>query len=235
MKTVFFAGPSISGRKIRSILDADIAPPIRRGDLDRFGDYDVLVIIDGEFGQSLSVSPKEILAFLDRGKVVIGASSMGALRASELDVYGMVGVGWVYQRFTNVEIRRDDDVAMAFSPLDFSPVTVPMVDVEYWMESLRLKDQVSAKESAAILRTVRRIFFAERTEARIMLVLERAFGFGRLQHLLTATAGRLPDIKALDAEEAVLLAGTLGRNAGVGPITVPSPAIGRNRMATTAR
>ena len=110
------------------------APPIKRGDLAAAGDHDVFVILDGEFGQNMSVTPKEILAVLERGKTVIGASSMGALRASELDRSGMIGVGWVYDYFRRCAVRRDADVALVYSPFDFKPMTVPMVDLEYWME-----------------------------------------------------------------------------------------------------
>ena len=78
----------------------------------------------------MSVSPKEILAVLGSGKTVIGAASMGALRASELDRYGMIGVGWVYDRFRTSAVRNDADVALVYSPFDFKPMTVPMVDLD---------------------------------------------------------------------------------------------------------
>ena len=57
---------------------------------------DAILIVDGEFGQSLSVWHKEILHALHRGIRVVGASSMGALRAAELDRFGMEGVGEIY-------------------------------------------------------------------------------------------------------------------------------------------
>jgi hypothetical protein len=205
-KTVIFAGPSLDSRKLASMTTASIAPPIRRGDLDEFADHDQFVLIDGEFGQSLSVSPKEILTLLDRGKVVIGASSMGALRASELDVYGMIGVGWVYERFARAAVRRDDDVALAFSPLDFTPVTVPMVNVEYWLEVLQSKGKVRKQEEAAIRRAARAIFFADRTEARLFSALRKVLGADRVDSLLAETRGRISDIKAIDARRAIRLA-----------------------------
>lgn len=99
MKTIVFSGPSIGEAEVHRLAAVTHAPPIKRGDLAAVDGYDVVVILDGEFGQNISVSPKEILDVLDRGKTVIGASSMGALRASELDRCGMIGVGWVYDRF----------------------------------------------------------------------------------------------------------------------------------------
>ena len=134
MKTIVFFGPSITESEVRKLAAVTHAPPIKRGDLAAAGDYDVFVILDGEFGQNMSVSPKEILGVLEKGKTVIGASSMGALRASELDRSGMIGVGWVYDYFRRCAIRRDADVALVYSPFDFKPMTVPIVDLEYWLE-----------------------------------------------------------------------------------------------------
>jgi len=205
MKTIIFAGPSISHQQLAGMTTADIAPPIRRGDIDQFSEHDLFVILDGEFGQNLSVSPKEILSLLNARKIVIGASSMGALRASELDTCGMIGVGWVYEHFTSAAFRRDDDVALAYSPLDLSPITVPTIDVEYWTALLFERNLISTKEKKIICQTTRKIFYAERTEGKLMRELERVIGSNRLKHLLTYTSGAIPNIKYLDAIQAVEL------------------------------
>ena len=207
--TVIFVGPSLGRSELESMTTALLAPPIRRGDLEQFAGNDIFVLIDGEFGQNLSVSPKEILALLDRGKVVIGASSMGALRASELDVYGMIGVGWVYERFARAAVRRDDDVALAFSPFDYTAVTIPMVNVQYMIELLEERGEIRPAEKAAVLRAARRIFFADRTEMRLWSSLRKLLGPERLDAMLTALGGVMPDIKAEDARRAVLLAQTI--------------------------
>jgi TfuA protein len=205
MKTIIFAGPSISHQQLAELTTADLAPPIRRGDIDRFSDYDMFVIIDGEFGQNLSVSPKEILSALKTQKMVVGASSMGALRASELDTCGMIGVGWVYEHFASAAVRRDDDVALAYSPLDLSPITIPTIDIEHWTTLLREKNVISAKEKKIICQATRKIFYAERTESRLMRELERTIGSCRLDYLLAHTSGAIPNIKHLDAKRAVEL------------------------------
>jgi hypothetical protein len=179
--------------------------------LESYSDYDAFVIIDGEFGQSLSVSPKEILMLLDKGKLVIGASSMGALRASELDIYGMVGLGWVYQRFASAVVRRDDEVAMIYSPVDFAPITVPMVNIEYWMESVGSGDRVSRSERARVIAAARQIFFADRTEERLMDALQESIGSQCLKRILAETNGKVPDIKSVDAEQAVNYATDVAR------------------------
>jgi|SRR5579859_6339533 len=205
MKTVIFVGPSISRQQLAEMTTACLAPPIRRGDLDRFSDYEMLVIIDGEFGQNLSVSPKEILSALKAGKTVIGASSMGALRASELDTCGMIGVGWVYEHFASAVVRRDDDVALAYSPLDLSPITIPAIDIEYWTTLLWNKGLISKHEKKSLCLATRKIFYAERTKSRLIRELERTIGSMCLKGLLAHTSGMFPDIKQLDARRAVRL------------------------------
>src|SRR3979409_72773 len=117
MKIIVFSGPSMAEAEVHRLAACTHAPPIKRGDLDTNKDCEVFVILDGEFGQNMSVSPKEILAVLEKGKTVIGASSMGALRASELDRSGMIGVGWVYDYFPRCAVRREGGVALVVRTL----------------------------------------------------------------------------------------------------------------------
>jgi len=209
MKTIVFSGPSISEAEVHGLVAATHAPPIKRGDLAAVNGYDVIVILDGEFGQNMSVSPKEILSLLERGKTVIGASSMGALRASELDRCGMIGVGWVYDRFRRCAIRRDADVALIYSPFDLKPMTVPMVDLEYWMEQTSAAGLIPFKQGALVLKSARKIFFADRTPDRLMDSLRRAVGDCTLQSLLAFSGGTIPSVKAMDAVKALRLSASL--------------------------
>ena len=43
---------------------------------------------------------------------------MGALRAAELHVFGMVGVGRVFELFRDGLLEDDDEVAVAHGPAD---------------------------------------------------------------------------------------------------------------------
>lgn len=208
MNAVVFFGPSISPDRVADLISATHAPPVRRGDLARYP-HDLVIILDGEFGQSLSVSPKEILAVLDAGRTVIGAASMGALRASELDGHGMIGVGWIYERFKREAVRRDDDVAMTFSPVDGRALTVPMVNVDYWLESLDRRGRLAAGERHRASRAARRIFFAERTGEVLNEALARSIGKDRLAALLGEFGGLIPNIKQIDAVAALRTANTL--------------------------
>lgn len=207
MKTIVFVGPSLAETELPSTVVR--VPPVKRGDLAAVDAYDVIVILDGEFGQSDSVSPKEILAVLEAGKTVIGAASMGALRASELDGSGMIGVGWVYDYFRRQAVRRDADVALAYSLFDFKPMTVPVVDVEYWMERAFAAGLIGRKERSRALGATRKMFFAERTMDRLKDSLCHVLGDRLLQSLLAFSGGEIPSIKSRDAEEAVRRAASL--------------------------
>jgi TfuA protein len=217
MKTIIFFGPSITKSEVDDLVEAAHAPPIKRGDLDRVDDYDVVVILDGEFGQNLSVSPKEIMAILNRGKVVIGASSMGALRASELDRCGMMGVGWLYDHFRHGAVRRDDDVALVWSPIDFRPMTVPMVDVEYWMELVSTAGMIDGKDKARLLRIARGIFFADRAPETLMGALHKGFGTHAIEAFLEFSGGAIPSIKNIDAKKAIRFAASVNQSGALPP------------------
>ena len=83
-----FLGPSCPLDEARMHLpDADYFPPASRGSF--YGiindGYRVIALIDGLFYGKFSVWHKEILFAIDSGITVIGASSMGALRAAELE------------------------------------------------------------------------------------------------------------------------------------------------------
>ena len=200
---IVYLGPSLPKSEAAGLLEADFRPPVRRGDLMECPPESVVVIIDGEFGQSLSVSPKEILELLDRGTCVIGASSMGALRAAELESCGMVGCGWVFESYRSGRIVRDDEVALTFSPFDLQPLTVPLVNVRCWLERLQEIGLVDSLTARRMLRGVERIFFPERTPEVVYQSLEGSVGALRLRTLLNATDGQITDIKAFDARLAL--------------------------------
>ncbi len=200
-----YLGPSLPLTRARSLLDADYRPPVKRGDLPARYDGTV-VIVDGEFGQNLSVSPKEVLRLLDSGTRVIGAASMGALRAAELDTYGMQGCGWVYDAYASGRLDADDEVAVVYDPSDLTCLSVPLVNVRYWL--LELVDQFKLDPLTArrLLGAAQTIFYADRTEERLLRRFSQIVEPERLRELLRASGGAITDIKAADAKQALELA-----------------------------
>lgn len=119
--TVFvFTGPTLSAADGREILDAHYLPPAAQGDVYALArDRPAAIgIIDGFFDHVPSVWHKEILWALSHGVHVFGASSMGALRAAELEPFGMVGVGKIFKDFLSGTLEDDDEVAVVHGPAE---------------------------------------------------------------------------------------------------------------------
>src|SRR3989442_5014496 len=143
MKVVIFLGPSLSVDDARTVLPhALYLPPERQADvLSAVGIHapDAIGLIDGEFGQSLSVWHKEILYALDRGIAVYGASSMGALRAAETAAFGTRGVGRIFEMYASGELTDDDEVALAHGLADagYRKFSEPMVNLRATFQKAR--------------------------------------------------------------------------------------------------
>ena len=133
MKPIIFVGPTISVEAASQLLDADYRGPVALGDVWRAvrDAPPAIGIIDGYFHSLPAVWHKELLWALDQGIALVGSSSMGALRAAELDRFGMVGVGAIYQAFRQGELEDDDEVALvhADATLNFRPLSEAMVNV----------------------------------------------------------------------------------------------------------
>jgi len=80
-----------------------------------------IVLLDGVFHQSLAVWHKEIVYALLEDTIVIGAASMGALRAAEMHRYGVIGIGRVFEMYRDGE-EDDSLVAMTYDPATFRPL-----------------------------------------------------------------------------------------------------------------
>jgi hypothetical protein len=168
-RAAVFVGPGLTDEDVAEIDTSliDLHPPIRRGDLIQAIDagYRTIAIIDGEFYQSLAVSPKEILVGLRAGRHVIGGSSMGALRAAEMDVHGMVGVGQIYLWYRAGIVTRDDDVALLFGSPDIGSyrcTTVPMVNVLWAVREFKRLDLLPLPSRRRVTAAARRIHWADR-------------------------------------------------------------------------
>jgi hypothetical protein len=129
-----FIGPTLP--EVDTLVDGTdvwVLPPIAAGDLLRLplAAGDVVGIVDGYFHQTGAVRHKEILAALAAGVRVLGASSMGALRAAELHRYGMEGVGRIYADYRDGRIVGDDEVVLMHGPAEagYPSFSVPMVNV----------------------------------------------------------------------------------------------------------
>ncbi|RXH56694.1 TfuA-like protein [Granulicella sibirica] len=165
-KTAVFLGPSLDVAIAKSILDALFLPPIKRGDLQQLPEGICNIgIIDGEFFQSLAVSPKEILTLLDRGSKVFGSSSMGALRAAETEPYGMVGIGKIFERYRDGGIDADDEVALTYDPVSYRPLSEALVNIRFVLEAAVLENVITQPVAMQVIRELQEVNFPFRSYA----------------------------------------------------------------------
>lgn len=167
---IIFTGPSLHQDEAKKILDADYRPPVGRNDvLIALRDKpDIIGIIDGVFHQKPAVAHKEILLALDQGVIVVGGSSMGALRASELDDFGMIGVGKVYEAYKNGEIESDDDVAVVFNPQTSELLSEALVNMSYNFQRACEMGIISQDELQNLNKTAKSIYYPKRTYKKVL-------------------------------------------------------------------
>lgn len=165
-KPVVFLGPSMAVEDARDILDAEYRPPIQRGDLGTMPAGMLVGVIDGIFQHSAAVSPREIHRAVERGVRILGSSSMGALRALEIE--GMTGVGHIFEMYRDGLIISDDEVALAFDPESHRAVTVPLVNIRFAVGQLVRSGTLNQDLGDMIVEAAIRLHFTERTYPVIM-------------------------------------------------------------------
>ena len=165
-----FLGPSLDKKTAEEILPATYLPPAKRGDLAaavRDG-ADIICLIDGVFHQDSAVAHREILFALKHGVRVIGASSMGALRAAEMDTLGMEGIGEIYQMYKSGELDSDDEVALVFDPDSGISLSEPLINIRCTLEKAEHECIITPNDRAALLSAARSLFYPARTYPAIV-------------------------------------------------------------------
>ncbi|MHC1574231.1 MAG: TfuA-related McrA-glycine thioamidation protein [Candidatus Methanogasteraceae archaeon] len=204
-----FVGPSVDKETAKDILDAEYdveyLPPAKRGDVFRVANdgIEIVCLIDGVFFQDSSVAHREILYALKNGVTVIGASSMGALRASELDLYGMEGVGKIYEWYKSGKLVSDDEVALFFDPVYFKPLSEPLVNIRYNLEIAEAKGVIDGDACRKLLKTAKSLYFPDRTYQRILDDAEDVVDGEALKRFRRFIDQEKRDLKMEDAIEAL--------------------------------
>jgi hypothetical protein len=204
MKPVVFLGPSLSIEAARGILDAEYLPPVAQGDVYRALDRNppAIGIIDGYFDRVASVWHKEILWALTQGIHVMGAASMGALRAVELAPFGMIGVGEVFRAFHLGEIDDDDEVAVSHAAAEhgFRPLSDAMVNIRATIRAAIKACIVSQSTAERLLSLAKSLPYAERSFRRLGVVaLESGIEAEEARAWSEFTRTNVVDQKGLDA------------------------------------
>ncbi|EHQ35541.1 TfuA-related McrA-glycine thioamidation protein [Methanoplanus limicola] len=178
---VVFLGPSLPETEAEKILPtppAEYRPPVKRGDLEAVmaEKPKIVCIIDGLFFQDCSVGHREVLKLLNSGIKVYGASSMGALRACELEDFGMTGIGRVFEMYRDGVVESDDEVALACDPFTGEAVSDALIDIRINLERAVYEGIITPDESDIILKTASEIYYPERTYKKIIKAASESIG-----------------------------------------------------------
>jgi hypothetical protein len=207
-RDVVYLGPSLAVGEARRLLpDAEFLPPVRHRDLLRLdvGPGDRVLIIDGLFMHAAPVRHREILGLLERGVVVAGSSSMGALRAAELHGFGMRGVGTVFELYRSGTVTGDDEVAVVHGPAEegYRSLSEPLVNVRVALGAAAAAGAISPAEADRLLELLREQPF----RARSYRALGRLAGAAAARFLAWQHEHRV-DAKGADARLLLSLAAT---------------------------
>jgi len=164
-RAIIFTGNSISHEDAKKILRVTYQPPVCRFQLEIFVQkgYNIIGIIDGIFFDRAAVGHREIISALNAGVKVIGGSSMGALRASELDTYGMIGIGKVYEWYRDGIFESDDEIAVSTNPDTFEPISVPLVNIRETLKVAVADGVISKKEHNDLLELAVNTYYPDRS------------------------------------------------------------------------
>ena len=99
---------------------------------------------------------------------IYGSSSMGALRASELDRYGMIGIGKIYHWYRDGTLNSDDEVALSFDSEEFIPISEPLVNIRETIKKATDENIISQEESEIIFKSAKSLYFPERRWDKII-------------------------------------------------------------------
>jgi hypothetical protein len=178
MRPVVFLGPSLARGDALAILRADYRPPVRQGDVYRAvrDGARLLGIVDGYFHDVPSVWHKEILFALHQGAVVLGAASMGALRAAELHPYGMEGVGEIFAAFRDGRLTDDDEVAVQHGPaeLGYPALSEALVNIRATLAAAERMGRIAPTLRAELEAIAKAIFYPERSWGAVLATARMA-------------------------------------------------------------
>lgn len=163
---VAFVGPSLPRLPDELRGRVEVRPPMQRRDAEELlerPEPGVVVLIDGVFSSTLAVAPMECRALLEAGWTVVGAASMGALRASELWGEGMIGVGEVYALYRLGILVSDAEVAVAVDPRTHRELGLSLVHVRALLQQLVAEGACDRDTGHRMLDHAARLHFLERS------------------------------------------------------------------------
>lgn len=210
MRRLLFVGPSLpDARHLVGVGgEIELHGPVAAGDLARcdLTAGDVVGIVDGYFHAVQAVRHGEIMALLSAGVHVIGAASMGALRAAELDRHGMTGVGRIYRAYRSGRIDGDDEVALMHGPPEsgYATMSVPMVNIRALLAAAVESGLISPNLQDLMIKDLRSCHYSQRTWRAVERAARTAgLSAAATTRLVDSRVDPAVDVKRQDALELV--------------------------------
>ncbi|WP_131735419.1 TfuA-like protein [Actinomadura roseirufa] len=221
-----YVGPTCPASEIlQRFPDVVMHPPASHGDFfsSEIRSGDAAVVVDGFYHHRLGLRHKEYLHALDRGVSVIGAASIGALRALELDAFGMRGLGVVYELYRAGVFDGDDAVAVAHEDeAPYSTLSVPLVNLYTAAKAASAVGVLRERDVDEVISALRSEYYPSRTQQRVLHIMRRA-GWPDLADWyerqvaddpLVFDQKRRDCLSAVDAARHLVAAGAVGRVTG---------------------
>jgi hypothetical protein len=184
-RMVAFTGPTLESEALHDALGIQAAAcrilgPAQQGDVVRACRLGagIILLIDGYFQSVPAVWHKEILWALSRGVHVVGAASMGALRAAELQTFGMIGIGSIFESFRDGTLDRDDEVAVAHCAAEYGyrSISEALVNVRATVSAAESAGVLSAAEAATVVQRTAAMYYPDRNWSAILGETRTALG-----------------------------------------------------------
>jgi hypothetical protein len=173
MKAIVFAGPSLPPRfRSPDAQEIEWRAPVRQGEFYRAAleRPAAIGVVDGYFEVVPTVWHKEILWAMAQGIHVFGAGSIGALRAAELDGFGMRGIGQIYEMYRDGVLEDDEEVAVLHGPeeLGYPPLTEAMINIRATLEAAAQSGVLAANVAEWLTAVAKSLFYKERSWGTVL-------------------------------------------------------------------
>jgi hypothetical protein len=168
-------------------------------------------LIDGLFLQDYPPTPIEVYQLLANKKFrVVGGASLGALRAMELEKFGMIGVGKIFELFKDGTTDADDEVAVTFYPSQEKQSTEKqdneiqseaMIDIRFNLFVAYKKNIISERTKRLTARIAKSTYFPYRYYSNIIEKTRAKFPnlSGELSSLSSYLESHRQSLKEYDA------------------------------------
>ena len=170
-----------------------------------------------------------------QGIHVYGSASIGALRAAELQSFGMIGIGRIFEAFRDGILADDDEVAVLHAPeeLGYPVLTEAMVNIRATLDKAVAEGVLDDRLAARLAGIAKALFYKECSWDTILRLAGRDLSPMPLDRFLAWLCRGHVDQKRIDAlDMTTVIRAQLA--ASVTPLTVSYPFhdTGYHRAAT---